>query len=104
MIQGWKITGIAAVGVGGVLALNLWLGLDEEPVRMAVRATARTSFLLFLPVYLASSLNSLVPSARTPQGTGTSLESIVLVPGGVATVAKLYHSTQRPWLLVLVLA
>jgi hypothetical protein len=65
-MKGWRIVLVAALAqlavFGGVVAAY---GTDEEGVRTLVRATARVSFLFFLPVYLASSARRLWPSPAT---------------------------------------
>jgi len=42
--EGWSIVGLSALIVGIMLAV-IWLihGVDEQGMRMAIRATARTS-------------------------------------------------------------
>lgn len=65
-MRGWRIvavaTGVLLAHFGAVVALY---GTDEEGLRVLVRATARASFLLFLPVYVASSARRLWPSPAT---------------------------------------
>jgi methionine sulfoxide reductase heme-binding subunit len=56
----------AALLAGSAIATALALGADAvEQARFAARFTARVSFLLFLPVYVASSWNQLAPSAAS---------------------------------------
>lgn len=54
-MNGWKIVGVATVllliAFGTVVSIY---GTDEAGLRVLVRATARISFLLFLPVYVAA--------------------------------------------------
>lgn len=64
--HGWRLTGLV------VLLLTLMtLGIigahdfSVDGIRMAIRATARTSLLLFLPVFAASALVRLQPSDAT---------------------------------------
>lgn len=59
-MRGWRIVGVAT----GLLLLAFaavvaTYGTDEHGLRVLVRATARISFLVFLPVYLASPLRRL---------------------------------------------
>jgi len=56
-LQGWGIVGWSALAVGTMVA-TIWLvnGLDEQGMRMAIRATARTSCILFLCAFVASAL------------------------------------------------
>lgn len=53
---------VAGAIAGGMIA---WQGWNEEGLRLASRYTARFAFVLFLPLYAASSLHRLWPSART---------------------------------------
>jgi hypothetical protein len=59
-LQGWRIVGFSALTVGTMVAI-IWLfhGIDEKGMRMAIRATARTSTILFLSAFVASSLHKL---------------------------------------------
>ncbi len=65
-MKGWRIVGAASfflvVSFGAVVATY---GTDEQGLRVLVRTTARLSFLLFLPVYLASSARQLWPNDFT---------------------------------------
>jgi methionine sulfoxide reductase heme-binding subunit len=62
----WKLFGLLAVIVSLVAAIAYALAPDEvQALQYAVRATARTSFLLFLAVFTASSLLKLWPSPLT---------------------------------------
>jgi DMSO/TMAO reductase YedYZ heme-binding membrane subunit len=59
VLRGWRLVGIASAAlVASQLALFAAGGTDEAGVRFVVRASARISFLLFLPVYLAAPLRS----------------------------------------------
>ena len=53
----WRIVGFSALIIGAMLAI-IWLiyGIDEQGMRMAIQATARTSCILFLGAFIASSL------------------------------------------------
>ena len=59
-LQGWHIVGFSALTVGTIVGV-IWLfhGIDEQGMRMAIRATARTSTILFLSAFVASSLPKL---------------------------------------------
>jgi hypothetical protein len=61
--QGWQIVGWSAlaiaIAVGSIFAVH---GIDEAGVRVAIRATARTSCILFLCAFVASSLRRYWPS------------------------------------------
>lgn len=56
-MQGWRIVGFSALVIGAI-ATVIWLihGVDEQGLRMVLRATARTSCLLFLSAFIASAL------------------------------------------------
>jgi hypothetical protein len=56
-IQGWRIVGLSALAIGTMVAV-IWFvhGIDEQGMRMAIRATARTSCILFLCAFVASAL------------------------------------------------
>lgn len=56
-LQGWSIVGWSALVVGTMVA-TIWLvnGIDESGMRMAIRATARTSCILFLSAFVAAAL------------------------------------------------
>jgi DMSO/TMAO reductase YedYZ heme-binding membrane subunit len=59
-LEGWPLVGWCALALGlGLAALLAAAGTDEAGVRAAVRATARSSVLLFLPAFAASSLQRL---------------------------------------------
>ena len=59
-LQGWRIVGFSALTVGTIVGV-IWLfhGIDEQGMRMAIRATARTSTILFLCAFVASALYKL---------------------------------------------
>jgi hypothetical protein len=59
-LQGWQIVGFSALTVGSIVSV-IWLfhGIDEQGMRMAIRATGRTSTILFLSAFVASSLHKL---------------------------------------------
>lgn len=61
MLNGFGLVGIAALCVGAMTAIVLGLhGTGEDGMRALLRATARTSLVLFLLAYLASTLRALV--------------------------------------------
>lgn len=65
-LSGWPIVGWSTIAVVAiVLAVFALAGTGEEGVRMAIRATARTSVVLFGLAFVASSLYRLKPSAFT---------------------------------------
>jgi sulfoxide reductase heme-binding subunit YedZ len=65
-ISGWKLFGLISALVLAMSALILVLHPDAaEGMRSLIRATARVSFALFLAVFVASSLATLVPNGFT---------------------------------------
>lgn len=59
-LHGWGIVGFSALTVGTIVgAIWLFHGIDEQGMRMAIRATGRTSCILFLCAFIASSLRKL---------------------------------------------
>jgi DMSO/TMAO reductase YedYZ heme-binding membrane subunit len=65
-LTGWRL--FWAIGAAILLMSALLLAADSdlvEAVRTVIRATARTSFVLFLAAFVASSLATLVPNAFT---------------------------------------
>ncbi|MGO8995875.1 MAG: hypothetical protein ACLQVI_21390 [Polyangiaceae bacterium] len=65
-IEGWPIVGLTSGAVATVVACVLATsGFDEAGVRAGIRATAGTSFALFLTAFVASSLNTLRPTPAT---------------------------------------
>ncbi|WP_409288901.1 hypothetical protein [Pseudomonas sp. KCJK8927] len=65
-LHGWRLFSLLSLLVLIVTSLALWSQPQwVEALRSAIRATARTSFTLFLATFLASSLAALVPSAFT---------------------------------------
>jgi methionine sulfoxide reductase heme-binding subunit len=59
-LQKWRIVGFTALVVGTMVSC-LWIlhGIDELGMRMAIRATGRSSCLLFIGAFAASSLRKL---------------------------------------------
>jgi sulfoxide reductase heme-binding subunit YedZ len=65
-MRGWLLVGWAAVGVAAMCAVILaMVGAGEEGLRLVIRATARTSVVLFGLAFSASSLRRLWPSEAT---------------------------------------
>lgn len=65
-LNGWRLTGLIAMllslMVAGIVGAQ---DFSVDGIRMAIRATARTSLLLFLPVFAASALIRLQPNDTT---------------------------------------
>jgi methionine sulfoxide reductase heme-binding subunit len=59
-LQGWQIVGFSALTIGTIVGV-IWLffGIEEAGMRLAIRATGRTSCLLFVSAFVASSLHKL---------------------------------------------
>jgi methionine sulfoxide reductase heme-binding subunit len=56
-IKGWNIVGWSTIAIAVIFALILIVhGINEQSMRMAIRLTARTSCVLFLLAFCASSL------------------------------------------------
>lgn len=65
-MRGWRIVAVATLFLlAAFYAVVSTYGTEEQGLRVLVRATARLSFLFFLPVYLASSIRRLWPNAAT---------------------------------------
>src|SRR6187551_2677777 len=63
-LRGWWLFGLIAVSVVSMSALAVVAQPElVEGLRSAIRATARSSFVLFLIVFTASAFAVLVPSA-----------------------------------------
>jgi DMSO/TMAO reductase YedYZ heme-binding membrane subunit len=66
MMGGWRLVGVLSLLLvamtGWVLASH---GGDVEGLRLAIRATARTSLVLFVMAFTASALADLLPSEAT---------------------------------------
>lgn len=59
-LEGTRIVVLAGVlAVAVLVGVLVGFGMDAEGWRTAARATARTSFVAFLPVFVASSINGL---------------------------------------------
>jgi methionine sulfoxide reductase heme-binding subunit len=60
--SGWPIVGWAAAVVAAIVAALLAVaGTDEAGIRLVIRATARTSVVLFTAAFVAASLNQAWP-------------------------------------------
>ncbi len=65
-MNGWRLTSILSLLLAAMtLGLAASHGWDVEGVRLAIRATARTSLVLFALAFTASALAELIPSAAT---------------------------------------
>jgi methionine sulfoxide reductase heme-binding subunit len=64
--QGWGLVGFSALAIGAIVTV-IWLvhGVDELGMRMVIRATARTSCILFLGAFVASALHKIWSNAYT---------------------------------------
>ncbi len=96
--EGWPLLGVLALGLAAMTAAVLGLaGSDEAGVRMLIRASARSSLLLFSLAFAASSLRRLwpVPASawllrnRRQLGLGFALSHAVHLAAIVA-VARLW--------------
>jgi len=66
MIGGWRLVGILSFLVAAMAAgLVISHGSDVDGMRVAIRATARTSLVLFVMAFTARALAELLPSAAT---------------------------------------
>lgn len=65
-MNGWPIVGWATLAVAAIVGLVLALvGTDEPGLRLAIRATARTSVVFFTLAFAASALRRRWPNAAT---------------------------------------
>jgi hypothetical protein len=65
-MSGWPIVGWATLAVTAIVAAVLgFVGTDETGLRMAIRATARTSVCLFALAFSAAALRRRWPNAAT---------------------------------------
>lgn len=59
-VNGWRITGLTALAIAVYCGSWIMLyGFEEESIRSLIRATARSSFCLFMLAFSASSLQDL---------------------------------------------
>ena len=65
-MNGWRLVGLLSLLL---MAMSLWLlashAGDIEGIRLVIRATARTSLVLFVMAFTASALVELIPSDAT---------------------------------------
>jgi methionine sulfoxide reductase heme-binding subunit len=65
-MNGWRLVGLLSLVL---MAMSLWLlaghAGDAEGIRLVIRATARTSLVLFVMAFTASALVELIPSDAT---------------------------------------
>jgi DMSO/TMAO reductase YedYZ heme-binding membrane subunit len=65
-VNGWRVFWLLAVVTTTAFVVSIQtFGTEESGIRALVRVTARISFAIFVPVYLASPLRRLWPSATT---------------------------------------
>ena len=65
-MSGWRLVGTLSLLLAAMtLSLAAGHGWDSEGVRLAIRATARTSLVLFALAFTASALAELIPSGAT---------------------------------------
>jgi methionine sulfoxide reductase heme-binding subunit len=65
-MNGWRLTGLLSLLLGAMaLSLMASHGWDVDGVRLAIRATARTSLILFALAFTAGALVELMPSEAT---------------------------------------
>jgi DMSO/TMAO reductase YedYZ heme-binding membrane subunit len=66
ILEGWRLTAVAAVAIAAIAASILLIGaLSEEAIRLALRTTARASLVLFLAAFTASATRRLWPNPFT---------------------------------------
>ena len=66
MTQGWRLVGVLSFLVAAMtLGFIAGHGWDAEGIRLAIRATARTSLVLFVMAFTAGALVELIPSEAT---------------------------------------
>lgn len=65
-MRGWRVTGLLAILLVAMSAVVLVIaGIGTDGVRQVIRATARTSLLLFVLAFTASAMATLLPGALT---------------------------------------
>jgi hypothetical protein len=65
-MNGWRLTGLVSLLLVAMsLALAAAFGWDAEGIRLVIRATARTSLVLFVLAFTASAMVELMPSSLT---------------------------------------
>jgi methionine sulfoxide reductase heme-binding subunit len=59
-LQKWRIVGFTALFIGAIaFFILIFNGINEQTMRMEIRTTGRTSLILFLSAFIASSLHKL---------------------------------------------
>ena len=64
-MKGWRLTGRLSLLLAAMTAVSLALHPDIDGVRLMIRATARTSLVLFALAFTAAALGQLVPNDVT---------------------------------------
>jgi len=65
-MNGWRLTGLLSLALAAMsLALAASHAWDVEGIRLVIRATARTSLVLFVMAFTASAMVDLIPSEAT---------------------------------------
>jgi DMSO/TMAO reductase YedYZ heme-binding membrane subunit len=64
-MNGWRLTGVLSLLLAAMVAGLLALHADVEGLRLVIRATARTSLVLFALAFTAAALAELAPGAFT---------------------------------------
>jgi hypothetical protein len=65
-MNGWRLTGVLSLLLSAMALCLLGVqGWDAEGIRLAIRATARTSLMLFVLAFTASAMVELLPSEAT---------------------------------------
>ncbi len=99
--RGWSLVAWTGLVVGaGAACILAWQGVGEEGLRLVLRATARTSLLLFLAVFLASTLRGGGRTAR-PSGSSTTDDTWAsrsrrLIPMHFAAILALTRDERAP--------
>lgn len=65
-MNGWRLTGVLSLLLSAMALYLLSVqGWDAEGIRLVIRATARTSLMLFVLAFTASAMAELLPSEAT---------------------------------------
>jgi hypothetical protein len=64
-MNGWRLTGLLSILLAAMVAGFLAFHPDVEGLRLVIRATARTSLVLFALAFSAAAIAQLVPSEAT---------------------------------------
>ena len=66
MMNGWRLTGVLSLLLAAMAVYLLGVGgWDADAIRLVIRATARTSLVLFVLAFTASAMVELLPSEVT---------------------------------------